>query len=137
MKPASRLVAGRSARSMPVIWNGTLSTGRSEPLAIPGFAWPIVLRAHPRARAVRLPLDEARELLILTFPRRMRRRAALDWARGQGEWVDAQLARVQPGGPFVPGAEIPFQGRAILLHWQPSLPRTPSLAADVLSCGGP
>lgn len=86
---------------------------------------------------MRLRLDEARERLVLTFPRRMSRRTALDWAQGQRDWVDAQISRVRPGEPFVPAAEIPFQGRAILLHWQPCLPRTPRLAADVLSCGGP
>ena len=58
---------------MPATWNGTLSTGRSEPLALSGLAWPIELRPHPRARAMRLRLDEARERLVLTFPRRMSR----------------------------------------------------------------
>ena len=86
---------------------------------------------------MRLRLDEARERLLLTFPRRMSRKTALDWALGQRKWVDDQLTRLRPGEPFVPGAEIPFQGRSILLHWQPSLPRTPKLSADVLACGGP
>ena len=114
-----------------------MSTGRSEPLALPGLAWPIELRPHPRAKAMRLRIDEARERLILTFPRRLSRRTALDWAHGQRDWVEAQLVQLQPAEPLVPGAEIPFEGRAILLHWQPNLPRTPRLAADVLSCGGP
>jgi predicted metal-dependent hydrolase len=121
---------------MPANWNGILSIGRSEPLALPGLAWPIELRPHPRARAIRLRLDEARERLILTVPRRMSRRTALDWAQGQHDWIAAQLAKLQPGEPFVRGAEIPFEGRTILLHWQPSLPRTPRLSADVLACGG-
>ena len=122
---------------MPATWNGTLSTGRSEPLAIPGLAWPIELRPHPRARAIRLRLDEARERLVLTFPRRMSRRTALDWAAGQGAWVDRQLAMVQPGEPFAPGTEIPFEGRAIELQWDERLPRTPRLSGDILACGGP
>jgi len=122
---------------MPETWNGILSTGRFEPLALSGVGWPIELRPHPRARAMRLRLDEARERLILTFPRRMSRRTALDWAQAQRDWVEAQLAQLQPGEPFLPGAEIPFEGRNVLLHWQPSLPRTPRLSADVLSCGGP
>lgn len=121
---------------MPAIWNGILSTDRSELLAMPGLAWPLDLRPHPRAKAMRLRLDEARERLILSFPRRMSRRTALDWAQGQRDWVDAQLAKIQPGEPFVPGAEIPVEGRLVLLHWRPSLPRTPRLSAEVLSCGG-
>jgi predicted metal-dependent hydrolase len=122
---------------MPASWNIILSTGRSEPLSVNGLPWPIELRPHPRARAVRLRLDEARERLVLTFPRRMSRRTALDWAQGQRTWVEGQLASVQPGEPYIPGAAIPFEGRMILLHWQPSLPRTPRLSAEVLSCGGP
>ncbi|MCL6741620.1 M48 family metallopeptidase [Sphingomonas sp. RB56-2] len=122
---------------MPAIWNGILSTARSESLTVPELPWPIELRPHPRARAMRLRLDEAREKLLLTHPRRMSRKTALDWARGQRDWVQEQLTRLQPGEPFVPGAEIPFEGRSILLHWQPSLSRTPILSADVLACGGP
>ena len=122
---------------MPATWNGILSTGRSEPLSISGLAWPLELRPHPRARAMRLRLDEARERLVLTFPRRMGRRTVLDWALGQGEWVDRQLAHVQPGEPFVSGSTIPLEGRAIKLQWLESLPRNPALVDDVLRCGGP
>jgi len=122
---------------MPATWNGILSTGRSEPLSISGLAWPLELRPHPRARAMRLRLDEARERLVLTFPRRMGRRTVLDWALGQGEWVDRQLAHIQPGEPFVSGSTIPLEGRAIKLQWLESLPRNPALVDDVLRCGGP
>jgi predicted metal-dependent hydrolase len=118
-------------------WNITLSIGRSEPLSLPGLAWPVELRPHPRARAMRLRLDEARERLTLTYPRRMSRRAALEWAQRQGEWVETQLAGLQPGEPFHPDAEIPFEGRTVRLQWNAQLPRTPQLADDRLSCGGP
>ena len=122
---------------MPESWSIILSTGHSEPLSLPGLAWPIELRPHPRARAMRLRLDEARERLTLTYPRRMSRRAALEWAERQAEWVETQLARLQPGEPFHPGATIPFEGRTIRLHWEERLPRTPRLAGERLSCGGP
>ncbi len=114
-----------------------MSTGRSELLSLPGLAWPIELRPHPRARAMRLRLDEARERLTLSYPRRMSRRAALEWAQRQGEWVEAQLAQLQPGEPFGPGAAIPFEGRTITLQWHEGLRRTPELHGDVLRCGGP
>ena len=122
---------------MPATWNGILSTGRSEPLSLSGLAWPLELRPHPRARAMRLRLDEARERLVLTFPRRLGRRTVLDWALGQGEWVDRQLAQIQPGEPFVPGSTIPLEGRTIRLQWMESLPRSPALVDDLLRCGGP
>ena len=122
---------------MQATWNGILSTGRSEPLSLPGLAWPVELRIHPKARALRLRLDEARGLLTLTCPRRVGRKAALEWAQRQAEWVEAQLARIEPGEPFLPGCSIPFEGRCLTLKWDPSLPRSPSIHAGVLQCGGP
>jgi predicted metal-dependent hydrolase len=121
---------------MPASWSIILSTGHSEPLSLHGLAWPIELRPHPRARAMRLRLDEARERLTLTYPRRMSRRTALEWAQRQGEWVEAQLAQLQPGEPFQPGAMVPFEGRTIQLLWEERLPRTPRLIGELLSCGG-
>lgn len=104
---------------------------------MPGLAWPVEVRSHPRARSVRLRLDEGRGRLLLTHPRRMSRKAALDWAGKQSGWVEMQLAAIQPAEPFVPEAAIPIEGRPVRLHWHPSLPRTPRLADGVLSCGGP
>jgi predicted metal-dependent hydrolase len=121
---------------MPASWNFTLSIGRSEPLSLPGLAWPVELRPHPRARAMRLRLDEARERLTLTFPRRMSRRAALEWAQRQADWVETQLAALLPGEPFRSGAAIPVEGRTIQLRWDECLPRSPRLANGELSCGG-
>ena len=122
---------------MPASWNGILSTGRSEPLALPGLAWPVELRVHPTARALRLRLDEARGLLTLTCPRRVSRRAALDWAQRQAQWVEQQLAKLAPATPFAPGAVIMVEGRSVTVAWREDWPRTPSLVAEELRCGGP
>ena len=126
---------------MPATWNGTLSTSRfsnaSESLSLPGLAWPVELRPHPRARSVRLRIDEGRGLLLLTYPKRMSRRTALEWAGKQTDWVETQLAAIEPAEPFHPGANIPVEGRSVRLHWGADLPRTPRLADGVLSCGGP
>jgi predicted metal-dependent hydrolase len=109
----------------------------SEPLALPGLPWPVELRIHPRARRLRLALDEPRGLLRLTVPRRISRRAALDWARQQSAWVEAQLARIEPAEPLIDGATIPFDGREVMLQWDVSAPRTPRLADYAVTCGGP
>ena len=122
---------------MRATWNGILSTGRFEALSLPGLAWPIELRPHPRARSLRLRLDEARGLLTLTCPRRVSRRSALEWARGQSAWVDAQLARLAPGEPLEPGRTVPIEGRDVQLLWDSGRLRTPVLSGDMLVCGGP
>ena len=122
---------------MPANWNGTLSIVRSEPLTLPGLAWPVEIRIHPKARALRLRLDEGRGLLTLTCPRRVTRRAALDWAQRQADWVEAQLARLSPAIPFAPGAQIVIEGRAVALAWHDAWPRTPRLVGGELRCGGP
>ena len=86
---------------------------------------------------MRLRLDEARQRLILTFPRRMSRRSALDWAIRQADWVENQLARIDPAEPILAGALIPFEGRQVRLVWDSALPRTPRLDGEQLQCGGP
>ena len=122
---------------MPESWNGTLSIVRSEPLILPGLAWPVEVRVHPTARAMRLRFDEGRGLLTLTCPRRVTRRAALDWAGRQADWVETQLARLAPAIPFAPGAEIMIEGRAVTLAWHEAWLRTPRLVGCELQCGGP
>jgi len=109
----------------------------SELLALAGLPWPVELRSHPRARRLRLALDEPRGLLRLTVPRRVSRRAALAWAAEQAGWVEAQLARIEPGEPLESGATIPLDGEEVLLRWDEAAPRTPRLIGPVLSCGGP
>ncbi|HXG98903.1 MAG TPA: SprT family zinc-dependent metalloprotease [Sphingomicrobium sp.] len=122
---------------MPASSNFTLSTATCEPLSLPGLPWPVELHAHPRARHLRLRIDEARGLLRLTVPRRVSRRAALDWVGGQSEWVADQLAKLEPAERFEPGAEIPFDGDTIRIEWREDAPRSPRLSDRTLVCGGP
>jgi predicted metal-dependent hydrolase len=123
---------------MPATWNGILSTGRSEAIHHhPGLPLPIALRIHPRARRLKLRLDVGRDLLLLTCPPRSSRRAALDWAAGQRDWVEARLAEAEPGRPLVPGAMIPLEGQDVRLEWFDGGPRSVSHRNGVLGCGGP
>lgn len=123
---------------MRASWSGTLSTGRSEALHHhPGLPMPVAIRAHPKARRLRLRLDETAQLLLLTCPPGSSRRAALDWAAAQRDWVDKQLAEVAPAIPLLPGNSIPVEGRDTLLTWVSRGRRQVILDGGVLACGGP
>lgn len=89
------------------------------------------------ARRLRLRFDEASGTLKLTCPWRTSRRSALAWALDQRDWIDAQLARVEPGEPFEPGATIPLEGEQVRLVWDPHARRTPQLRNGEIRCGGP
>ena len=123
---------------MPATWSGTLSTGRSEAVHHhPGLPLPVAIRVHPRARRLRLRLDETGEMLLLTCPPRSSRRAALDWALAQRAWIDRRLAESVPASPLLPGNSIPVEGRDTLLSWVEDGSRQVALDGAVLACGGP
>jgi hypothetical protein len=86
---------------------------------------------------MRLRFDEARQLLKLTHPRGVSRKAALGWAAKQRGWVSAQIGRAEPAEPFVSGAVIPVNGEDVRLCWVPDASRTPRLQDGCLVAGGP
>ena len=113
------------------------STGRSE--AALEAALPVAVEVRPmrNARRLRLRFDEASGTLKLTCPWRTGRRAALAWALDQRDWIDAQLAKAEPGEPLEPGATIPFEGEDVRLVWDPETRRTVQLADGEIRTGGP
>jgi predicted metal-dependent hydrolase len=113
------------------------SSARSEAALEAALPVPIDIRPMRNARRLRLRFDEASGTLKLTCPWRTSRRSALAWALDQRDWIDAQLARAEPGEPFEPGATIPLEGQAVRLVWNPNARRTPLLADGELCCGGP
>jgi predicted metal-dependent hydrolase len=113
------------------------SNGRSEAALEAGLPAPIEIRPMRSARRLRLRYDEVSGTLKLTCPTRTSRRAALAWALDQRDWIEAQLARAAPLEPFAPGAAIPIEGVETPIVWSISGPRSPSLVAGELRCGGP
>jgi predicted metal-dependent hydrolase len=113
------------------------SSARSEASLEASLPVPIEIRRLKSARRLRLRFDEAAGLLKLTCPWRTSRRSALAWALDQSEWIDAQIARSEPGEPFVPGAVLPLEGRVVRVAWREGWPRTPALEDGELRCGGP
>ena len=114
------------------------STARSEALFHhEDLPLPVEIRGIRGAKRLRLRLDEKRGVLKLTGPYRMNRKAALNWAAEQREWVDAQVNGMLAPEPFFPGTVIPVEGEDVTLTWRETARRTASLEGDQLICGGP
>ena len=113
------------------------STGRSEAALEAALPVPIEIRPLKTARRLRLRFDEGTGTLKLTCPWRTSRRSALAWALDQRDWIDAQVARAEPGEPFAPGATIPLEGGEVRILYDPSAPRSAQLTAGELRVGGP
>ena len=114
-----------------------MSIARSEPLIVAGLPWPVELVVHPRARCLRLRLDERRRTLRLTCPPRTSRRAALTWAAGQDQWASAQIAGLSPATSLSPGHRIPIEGEEVELVWRDGETRSVRREPGLAWCGGP
>src|ERR1700712_5443779 len=86
------------------------ATGRRELLKIDGQMLEVSLRLNPRARRMIVKVNPATGEVVVTAPSRRGLAHALDFARGEQEWIRGQLAKVP--GPVLLGAgtTIPFQG---------------------------
>jgi predicted metal-dependent hydrolase len=98
---------------------------------------PLRLAVSPRARVMRLRVDRRTGEVILTVPRRVSQKKALEWAAGHRAWIEAQLAKVQPATALTDGSEIPLFGEPHVVDWDPARPRTPRLDGRRIVCGGP
>jgi predicted metal-dependent hydrolase len=106
----------------------------------PGFGShgaPLRLTISPRARVMRLRVDRRTGEVVLTVPRRVSRKKALDWAAGHRAWIEAQLAQVATAAPMGPGSVIPLFGVPHRVDWEKSRPRTPRIDAQSIVVGGP
>lgn len=92
---------------------------------------------HPRARRMKLSVDNATGQVRLTLPPRASARDGLRWAEGQRAWIDHALAQRPTPVPFEPGATILYLGEGLKLGWDSGFPRTPVLDDGQLIVGGP
>lgn len=98
---------------------------------------PLTLRTSPRAKVMRLRVDQRTGTLLLTIPRRCSERRALDWAAGQREWIERALADVQPRVGIGAGTTLPLYGRPHVVDWDPKRPRRVETEEGRLTVGGP
>jgi predicted metal-dependent hydrolase len=91
----------------------------------------------PSARRIRLRVDRRRGEVLLTVPKRASERKALAWAAGHRDWIEAQLAAIQPPSRLRPGSALPLYGLPRIIDWDPKRPRTVRVIEDRLLVGGP
>ena len=83
---------------------------KTELLEVGGRTVEVRLRLNPRARRMIVKVNPATGEVSVTAPSRRGLAHALDFARGEQDWIKGQLAKVP--GPVLMGAgtAIPFQG---------------------------
>jgi predicted metal-dependent hydrolase len=82
-----------------------------ELLKIDGRMLEVSLRLNPRARRMIVKVNPATGEVVVTAPTRRGLAHALDFARGEKDWIAGQLAKVPGPVALVPGATIPFRGK--------------------------
>lgn len=92
---------------------------------------------HPRARRMKLSVDNATGQVRLTLPPRAAVGPAMRWAEAQQMWIARALERRQAPVPFEPGATILYLGEDVGLGWDSGFPSTPLLDDGQLIAGGP
>jgi predicted metal-dependent hydrolase len=83
---------------------------RPELLKIDGRLLEVRVRLNPRARRMIVKVNPATGEISVTAPTRRGLSAALDFARGERDWIAGQLAKVRGPVALSTGAMIPFQG---------------------------
>lgn len=97
----------------------------------------LTVRTSPRAKVMRLRVDPRTGAVLLTIPKRMSQKKALEWASGQRAWIEAALADVEPAAELAPGAIIIFRGEPHLVDWHPDRARRVRVEIGRLLTGGP
>jgi predicted metal-dependent hydrolase len=97
----------------------------------------LTVKASPRAKVMRLRVDPRTGAVLLTVPKRVSRKKAVEWAAGHRLWVEEALARIPAHAPIGPGATIPYLGLPHAIDWSADRPRSVRAEQGRLIAGGP
>jgi len=101
-------------RTLRKIWRGsrpkTVPRAKRELLKIDGKSVEVILRADPRARRFIVKVDPATGQVVVVSPTSRSLERALDFARGEKDWIAGRLANVPPPVRLATGSEILFKG---------------------------
>src|ERR1700748_1125519 len=81
-----------------------------ELLKIDGRLLEVRVRLNPRARRMIVKVNPVTGEVSVTAPTRRGLSAALDFARGERDWIAGQLAKASGAVALEAGATIPFRG---------------------------
>ncbi|HKQ43787.1 MAG TPA: SprT family zinc-dependent metalloprotease [Rhizomicrobium sp.] len=88
---------------------------RHELLRIDGRMLEVRVRLNPRARRMIIKINPTTGEISVTAPSRRGMAHALDFARGEKEWIAGQLAKAPGSVALTAGAQIPFRGTPHLI----------------------
>jgi predicted metal-dependent hydrolase len=86
-----------------------------ELLKIDGRAVELSIRLNPRARRLIVKVHPTTGEVMVIAPSKRALDRAVDFARGESDWIARQLARVPARVAVAPGARIPFRGTEHLI----------------------
>jgi len=86
-----------------------------ELLKIEGRAVEVKVKLNPRARRLIVKVHPSSGEVSVIAPSKRSLERALEFARGQSDWIARQLAHVPNRIALVPGAHIPFRGKDHLI----------------------
>jgi predicted metal-dependent hydrolase len=97
----------------------------------------VTLKVSPRARVMRLRVDPRTGAVLLTVPRRVSQKKALEWAAGHQQWIEKALADMPAAAPIAPGTMLPLYGLPRRVEALPDRPRRIVVEEDRIMVGGP
>ncbi len=97
----------------------------------------LTLKTSARAKVMRLRVDPRTGAVILTVPRRVSQRRALQWAAGHRDWIEKTLSAIPAPLVLAHGCEIPLQGVPHAIDWRPDRSRIARVEDGRIVMGGP
>jgi len=109
---------------------------RHELLRIDGRMLEVRVRLNPRARRMIVKVNPATGEVSVTAPSRRGVAHALDFARGEKEWIAGQLAKAPGPVLMTTGNKIPFRGKLHEIRYTPRGPLPVWIADGVIWVSG-
>lgn len=97
----------------------------------------LTLKTSARAKVMRLRVDPRTGAVILTVPRRVSQRRALQWAAGHRDWIEKTLSAIPAPLALAHGSEIPLGGVPHAVDWRPDRSRIARVEGGRILIGGP